>query len=175
MSEGGIQTRRLFLALWPDDAVRTRLAALARQHTRHPVQAANLHMTLHFLGACTPEQQQCYIKVISGIKFQSFVLKLDYIGAWPRSRIQWLGISETSPALGELVGALAGALTGCDYRPDERRFVPHITLSRQARNPRIRAGLVPVVWPVDAFVLAESLRIDGQVYYRVLERWRSQD
>jgi 2'-5' RNA ligase len=164
-------TRRLFLALWPDDAVRTRLAQVARQWSRHPVKPANLHITLHFLGDCAAQQQQCYSQVISRIKFEPFDMYMNYVGGWRRSRIQWLGSSEAPQALGALHRALAAALTTCGYQPDTRRFVPHVTLSRNERNPRVKADLPPIVWPVSEFVLAESVRVDGDVRYLVRERW----
>jgi 2'-5' RNA ligase len=166
---------RLFLALWPDDSTRARLAQAARHWSRHPVSAANLHMTLHFLGACTAEQQQCYSDELSGVEFEPFDIKLDYLGGWARSRIQWLGASEAPPALPALVDRLGEALSRCGYQPDERRFVPHVTLSRNERHPRIKAGLPVVDWAVDGFVLVESVQVDGAVRYLVRERWPGPD
>jgi 2'-5' RNA ligase len=171
VNAGGAQTHRLFLALWPDEATRNQLAQVARQWSRRPVSAANLHMTLHFLGSCTPDVQQCYINSISRISIDPFEIKLNYLGGWPRSRIQWLGSSEVPVALPALVEALGTALTGCGYQPDTRPFAPHVTLSRNERNPRIKAGLPAVIWPVRDFVLAESVRVDGTVRYLVRERW----
>lgn len=174
MSGGGTQ-RRLFLALWPDDRMRKRLAQAARQWSRQPVNAANLHMTLHFLGGCTVEQLQCYSHEISRITFEPFEISLDYLGGWARSSIQWLGASEAPQALNVLVDALRGALVQCGYQPDERHFVPHVTLSRNERNPSIKAGLPAIKWWVSGFVLAESVRVDGAVHYRVIERWPARE
>jgi 2'-5' RNA ligase len=166
---------RLFVALWPDDTTRASLAQAARHWSRHPVSASNLHMTLHFLGACTAELRQCYSNKLSRIEFEPFDIKLDYLGGWARSRIQWLGASEAPPALAALVDRLGEGLSGCGYEPDERHFVPHVTLSRNERYPRIKAGLPAIDWAVDGFVLVESLRVDGAVRYRVLERWPAPD
>ncbi len=171
MNGGDTQTRRLFFALWPDERTRDRLAQVARQWSDHPVVADNLHMTLHFLGACTGEQQQCYSKVVSGIIFEPFEIKLNYLGGWARSRTQWLGTSEAPPALGTLVETLGTALTGCGYQPDKRHFVPHVTLSRKEKNPRFKANLPALHWPVRDFVLAESVSSDDGVRYQVCERW----
>ena len=57
---GDAVLHRLFFALWPDDATRARLAQAARQWSHRPVADDKLHMTLHFLGACSTEQQACY-------------------------------------------------------------------------------------------------------------------
>jgi RNA 2',3'-cyclic 3'-phosphodiesterase len=171
VSDAVPQTRRLFFALWPDERTRARLAQVARQWSHHPVAAANLHMTLHFLGATTAEQAQCYTKALSGIIFEPFELKMDYLGGYARSRIQWLGTSQAPAALHTLVEKLGVALEACGYRPDKRHFVPHVTLSRKEKNPRFKAGLPALDWPVSEFVLAESVAVDGGVHYRVVGRW----
>ena len=162
---------RLFLALWPDPATRAQLAAAAKQWTRHPVPDANLHMTLVFLGSCDLEQWHCINDVISTILSKPFELNIDYLGAWPRSRTQWLGTSCAPRALDELVQALGSALLRCDFNAGQRHFVPHITLSRKQLNPAIQAGLDVIRWPVNEFVLAESLSVPGGVRYVVRSRW----
>ena len=44
------ETRRLFLALWPEDTVRRDIAALATEVAgRRRIRDANLHLTLVFL------------------------------------------------------------------------------------------------------------------------------
>lgn len=173
--EAATCTRRLFFALWPDASTRRLLARAARDWSHHPVAAENLHMTLHFLGACSAEEQRCYIDSVSGILFKPFDINMDYLGSWPRSGIQWLGVSQAPEALGRLVASLGEALAACGYRPDKRHFVPHVTLSRKEKNPRTRAGLPPLRWRVNELVLAESVAVDGGVRYRVRERWRARE
>ena len=120
MPELSERTRRLFLALWPDATVQARLAAAAKRWTRHPVPAGNIHMTLVFLGACSEVQSQCYAEAISGIRCESFELQLDYLGAWPRRAIQWLGCSRIPDALPNLVRDLGTLLHRCGFEPDKR-------------------------------------------------------
>lgn len=167
--------RRLFFALWPDDETRRQLAQAAHQWARHPVANANLHMTLLFLGGCNDEQQQCYIEAASKVACEQFELELDYLGGWRRAGIQWLGTSHPPKPLDDLVEALTAALEPCGYRPEKRRFVPHITLSRKVKNPRIQAGLTPLRWTIGEFVLAESLPVERGVRYTVRERWALND
>ena len=162
---------RLFLALWPDSATRAQLGAAANKWTRHPVPDANLHMTLLFLGSCDLEKWHCVDDAVSTILSEPFELDIDYMGAWPRSRTQWLGTSCAPDALGELVKALGSALVSCDFKSEQRHFVPHITLSRKQLNPSVKAGLDVIHWSVDEFVLAESLSVTGGVRYVVHSRW----
>ncbi len=163
--------RRLFLALWPDDQTRARLAQLASECSPRPVATANLHMTLHFLGACTAEQQQCYSQAVSGIGFEQFEINMNYLGGSRRSQIQWLGSSEPPPVLLDLVERLGQALTTCGYQVEKRLFVPHVTLSRHVKKPIMKAGLPAISWVVREFVLVESVATENGVHYVVLARW----
>jgi len=167
----GGPTRRLFFALWPDDATRRRIAALAREIAPQPVPAANLHLTLAFLGPRTAAELDCLQAAAGEVRAEPFELELDFLGGWARKRIQWLGTSHIPAALTALVAALNAALAGCGYEPESRPYAPHITLSRKARQPVSRRLEAPVRWPVGDFVLAESVATDGGVRYEVLARW----
>jgi nicotinamide-nucleotide amidase len=163
--------RRLFLALWPDDETRARLARVAREWSTHPVATANLHMTLHFLGACTPEQQQRYSKVISEITFEQFEINMNCLGGSRRSQIQWLGSSEPPAALIGLVDRLGQALAGCGYQVETRPFLPHVTLSRHVKKPAAKAVLPAISWVVRELALVESIADANGVHYAVRVRW----
>jgi 2'-5' RNA ligase len=164
-------TQRLFFALCPDADVRRRLAAAARQWCRHPVAEHNLHMTLVFVGECSPAQRRCYALAAAGVEAERFTLALNFLGGRARSRIQWLGSSEIPPALPGLVRDLSHALQGCGFETEKRRFFPHVTLSRKAKKPLVKAELDRLVWAVDDFALVESVPEAGGVRYEVLERW----
>jgi 2'-5' RNA ligase len=167
----GAQRRRLFLALWPDDETRAGLARVAREWSAHPVATANLHMTLHFLGACTAEQEQCYSKAVSAVGFEQFEINMNYIGGSRRSHIQWLGSSEPPAVLVDLVKRLGEALATCGYQVEKRLFVPHVTLSRHVKKPLTKTGLPAISWVVREFALVESVAVDNGVRYVVRTRW----
>ncbi len=169
--KGADSRRRLFFALWPDAGVRQQLAAAARHWTRYPVAAANLHMTLQFLGARTAAEMACCCEAAGQLQGEAFELQLDYLGGWTKPRVQWLGTSHIPPALLQLVEQLQAALLPCGIAAAPRRYVPHVTLSRKEKNPRIQAGLTPVCWQVRDFVLAESVSTPQGVRYDVLQRW----
>lgn len=167
----GVGNRRLFLALWPDAGTRTRLAELAREWSPQPVAAENLHMTLHFLGASSRAQEQCYANVISRIDFEPIEINIDCMGMWGRVGIRWLGCSAPPAELAALVGRLGQALAGCGYQPERRPFIPHVTISRTLKNSKdIEAEFPAVCWLAKDLVLAESVADNGAVRYLVRAR-----
>lgn len=167
-------TQRLFFALWPDDRVRSQLAAAARRWTQHSIAAANLHMTLVFLGNRTAVERQCFSEAVSTIRCDAFELALDYCGAWPRRGIRWLGASQIPEALTDLVRQLNQVLQPCGYEPEKRRFIPHITLSRREKNPQPQSADGLIRWRVPEFVLVESVAAPEGICYQPVQRWALQ-
>lgn len=165
------QSQRLFLALWPDAKVRAQLAELAEQVTEHPVSTANLHLTLVFLGASSQQQSACIADAAAKISADPLKLQLDYLGGFPKPRIQWLGCRHIPPALLDLAENLRAQLPACGYPPETRRYVPHVTLARKVKQPRYQVIEAPIYWQVKDFVLAESCSEKAGVRYRVIEKW----
>lgn len=165
--------RRLFLALWPGEGERQQIAELARQAAgRRRVRDANLHLTLIFLGATTPEQREAYEAALVEAPIPTLELVLDRYGYWPQSRILWLGSSRTPPELYELVAELHRRLRGCGFVPERRAFQAHITLARKFTG-RIPAEPLktPVRWSVSAIALVESQPSPEGSCYEVVRRW----
>ena len=165
------RTQRLFFALWPNDSVRGQLAQAAHRWTRRPIADASLHMTLVFLGSRTLEERACFSEAVPAVRVDAFQLTLDYLGAWPRRGIRWLGASHIPDALIALVHQLEEVLPPCGYEAEKRHFVPHITLSRKEKNPRPQTGIEGIRWPVEDFVLVESIAVPGGVCYQPVQRW----
>ncbi|MDQ2696485.1 MAG: RNA 2',3'-cyclic phosphodiesterase [Pseudomonadota bacterium] len=163
--------RRLFLALWPDDALRRRLADLAQNTAgRRALRPDNLHLTLVFLGATAAGRLACYENALADLAVPPLTLTLDRLGYFPRPRILWLGASHVPPALYGLVADLNRRLAGCGFALERRPFQPHITLARRY------SGAVPVlaeavVWSVDQVSLMESVASGDGVGYQLLRRW----
>jgi len=169
VSEAG--TRRLFFALWPDARVRAQLAAVSRHWARRPVTDDKLHMTLLFLGRRSEQERVCFCEAASRIQCEPFELTLDYLGGWPGAGIQWLGTSQIPGVLPGLVDSLTAVLEPCGFAAEKRPFVPHITLARKVRHPKVKAGLEAIRWPLRDFVLVESSAVEGGSRYEVLQRW----
>jgi len=168
--------QRLFLALWPDDALRHRIAEVATAYRisgGRPVPRANRHITLAFLGSLDVERRRCVERVADAVRVPAFELWLDRLGFWPRpGGILWLGSSEPPEALGRLVAHLCDGISICGVERDRRPFHAHLTLMRRVERAVRLDPPVPMRWPVGDFVLCESVTDPSGARYQILKRWR---
>jgi len=166
-------TRRLFLALWPEAGERQQLATLAaRVARRRRTLDAHLHLTLVFLGATDPARLSAYEAALADFTPPTLELTLDRYGYWPQSRILWLGSRHTPPELYELVADLHQRLRGCGFAPERRAFQAHITLARNHPGPApVEPPVAPIRWQINQVVLVESLRQDRSSAYQAVRRW----
>jgi len=164
--------RRVFFALWPDDATRSALRFATQRAVQassgRPIAKANLHLTVAFLGELTKEALEM-ARGAPPIPVGEFEITLDGLGVWPESKILWLAPLDPPPALGELEARLWDALAERGFKPAERVYRPHVTLARRARP--MEETVVPVRWPVRELALVESLPYGKNVHYEVLETW----
>jgi RNA 2',3'-cyclic 3'-phosphodiesterase len=167
--------QRLFLALWPDDALRHRIAAVAaacRVSGGRAVPRANWHITLAFLGSLDVERRRSVERVADAMRVPAFELWLDRLGFWPRpGGILWLGASQPPEALVRLVARLGEGVSSSGIEIDRRPFHAHLTLMRRVERAVRLDPPTPLCWPVADFVLCESVTDPGGARYRVLERW----
>jgi 2'-5' RNA ligase len=170
--------RRLFLALWPDEAVRRDLIQVREWlegFNGLPMHPEDLHVTLVFLGAVAAQRQACVEATADAIRARPFELSVDRFGFWPRPRILWCGPGETPDALGQLVRDLQKGLEGCGFQPERRPFAAHVTLARKAREIPCPELERPVLWPVREFVLVASRPGGNPPRYEVLRSWMLSD
>jgi len=165
---------KLFFALWPDDGARAQLARWSRElHLvcgGRPTRTENLHLTLAFLGNVEGGRVAEVARAAGEVAPQRGVLVLDRPGYWKRNRIAWAGAAVVPEELEALVSKLRGALEQSHIRFDAKPFVSHVTLLRDAREPRAMPGLEPIRWELDGFVLVRS-PAGGGGSYEVLDRW----
>lgn len=180
MTEDGV-LRRVFFALWPEGATLARLDAAARDGMAHcggrRMRSDSLHMTLQFVGAVGPARVARLCLVADRVSMAPFFLTLDRLGYWPHNHILWAGCAATTGPLHQLVAELAdGIASDNEHSLSEReRFVPHITLLRQARCQTEPVLDAPIVWRVGGFVLAESLLQPAGARYRIMKHWLLQE
>ena len=74
-------------------------------------------------------------------------------------------------ALYDLHKNLGEFIARCAYRPESRRYSPHLTVARKINEAPGTVPIEPVYWQVDRFVLVESVSVSGGVRYEVVESY----
>lgn len=167
--------RRLFFALWPDDAVRDRLGEVATQ-VREGLQARwvrrdHFHITLAFLGAI-PEAHLPRLLGLELERPEAFDLVLDNVQFRQRRQMIWIAPAASPPALERLVEDLGPCLKRHSVAHDPRPFHAHLTLARSVRDILPRpVPFAPIIWTVSSFSLVESTLDRSGARYRVLHTW----
>jgi len=165
----------LFFALWPSEAVRAQLSSWSRDlHAAcggRPVPPQNLHLTLAFLG--TVEDVDAVERAAGETVPRAATVLLDYPGFWKSNRIVWAGASTPAAEVEGLVQDLRGALSRHGVRFDPKPFATHVTLLREAREPRAMPTLAPTRWDVDGFVLVRSQLQPGASRYEIAGSWKA--
>ena len=164
---------RLFLALWPDPAVRDQLRAwrdLWRwQRGTAPVDTHKLHLTLHFLGNQPAASLPALLDGLA-VPFSPFRLQLGVTQLW-HNGIAVLAPPLVPAALLDLHAALSAALPRLGLQPEARPYHPHVTMARRAREVAPPSGGPAIDWQVDRYALVESKTGDGSGY-TVLREYR---
>jgi RNA 2',3'-cyclic 3'-phosphodiesterase len=171
-------TQRLFFALWPDEKQRQGLARATAKATRssggRPVPAANLHVTLAFLGS-VPVRRVEELKAIAQRAAQAFsqdaplVLRFTTLAHWPRQQIL-CALSAEEPALARsLSGALKDAAAAAGFTPDLKPFHAHVTVARKVAHAVPRRVLRPLLWRCERFALVDSRTEAAGPIYSVIE------
>jgi len=165
---------RYFLAVWPDETLRTRLGSwsesIQADTGARRIPASKLHITLVFLGPMAAPELDAVRALAAEAPWRGAVLTLDRIGYWRRSRIIWAGSSDGSTDLAALAEGLRDGLRRLGFRIEERPFVPHVTLYRKARRkPRWQRRIID--WRIDEFCLVRSRLSSEGSQYEVLDRW----
>ena len=166
---------RLFFALWPDDEVRARLAHWSRElHAAcggRTIPAGNLHLTLAFLGSVEDARVAEIERAAGEVAPRAISLVLDQPGYWKHNRIAWAGASVVPAELEALAADLRGALTRAGAGFDGKGFVSHVTLLRDAREPKENPALEPIDWKLGGFALVRSVTLPRGSCYEVLKSW----
>lgn len=148
---------RLFLALWPDAAVRAALREQALSwgwpDAARRYDEADWHLTLHFLGSLPPERL-AGLRAGLAVDFEPFELLLDRPELW--HGIAVLTCEQVPPALQRLHATLGQALRRLDLAPDARPYRPHLTLARSAVGAQLALEAPQIAWPVRGYALVRS-------------------
>jgi len=175
------QTLRCFLALRPPEACRQRLADLTRSldwAALRPLAAANLHLTVKFLGATDPGRIDPLLEAlppaISATALDApLSLTPTAFALLPRPRRPRVMVLDHEPhaALSALVEQIEARVAPLGWPREARAFRPHLTVGRVKGKPR-KVSIDPpplpddiAAWSAEHLLLMRSeLHPDGARY-----------
>lgn len=169
-------TQRLFFALELPDTLQQQLvqwrADCFPAEAGTPVAAANLHLTLAFLGDVSDTTAARLQQLAARITQPAFTLDLDDAGHWPRPGVVWLGCQRAPRGLLQLADLLRAQAARHGCAQSAQPFHPHITLLRHATE---QVALPPrqFHWRCDIrhFALLASVFRQGRTRYQAVARW----
>ena len=175
-------TRTLFFSLWPDHRQRDKLRDVIAPATRlidgRAIPRDNWHLTLRFLGWATDAQLDRIVHDVDAADLPArFRIRFGGLGAFPKARratVVWLAVAAGNEGLGRLAEVSEDAATAAGFKPEDRPYHAHLTLSR-VRPPvdvtdRIAAfPAFDVAMPVTAVTLFESVLGRGGASYTAID------
>ncbi|HKY81628.1 MAG TPA: RNA 2',3'-cyclic phosphodiesterase [Sphingobium sp.] len=167
---------RLFVAIRPPADVRAMLLSLMGGIAGARWQDDDqLHLTLRFIGEVDARRADDLAAALSTIRFAPFPIALAGLGKFERKGhvdTIWAGV-QPRDALAGLHRKIDRACVSVGLPPDDRAYLPHITLARLNRSASLpdaflatHAGLSSPPFTIDRFALYEShLSQSGALYH----------
>jgi len=144
----------------------------ARASGGRPVPAANLHVTLAFLGS-VPERRLTELAEIARGAAPGGGLELacDHLEYWRAAQLLCALPTEAPAPIMALARRLQDVLAATGFAPDLKPFRPHVTVVRKVlRFGRIEQ-LDSVVWRFTELALIESRTLAAGALYSVVESY----
>jgi 2'-5' RNA ligase len=175
--EPAAASRRVFFALWPDEAALNVLDTLAQSAVEvcggRRMRRDSLHLTLAFIGAVSPSQLALLLDAAARVHAAPFEMSLDRLGCWRHNHILWAGCHAEPSGQRRLFEAISKALLETGFHPEQRPYVSHITLVRNARCGEVLPAFTePLRWKINKFTLVESILQPSGARYCVLAHWQ---
>jgi 2'-5' RNA ligase len=172
---------RLFVAIRPPAAIRALLLAAMGGISGARWQSEDqLHLTLRFIGEVDRHRAHDVHAALGAIHQAPFRIALAGIGAFERrgqAETIWAGVAPHEP-LKSLHKKVDAALGRVGVPPDERAYLPHITLARLKRGSghvgnllERSGGLTSPSFDVADFALFESTLTPEGAVYSIVERY----
>ena len=172
---------RLFVAIRPPRPIRELLlGAMGGIRGARWQSEDQIHLTLRFIGEVDRHLAGDVHAALGAIHHPGFAIAIKGLGTFDRRgqpETVWAGVAPHAPLL-TLHKKVDQALARVGVAPDQRAYLPHITLARLKRGSgsvkgllEQSGGLSSPSFAVDSFALFESrLTPDGAVY-SVVERY----
>jgi 2'-5' RNA ligase len=136
-----------------------------------PVRPANFHITLVFLGNIAISRVAELLEIAGTLKFPDFVIRLDTLGSFRKSGVEWLGCSEVPGSLVAFQASLSARLEAAGFSSDIRSWKPHVTLYRDLRTAPATMEFEALNWKPERFCLMQSGQDRNGVFYQRLGQW----
>lgn len=152
---------RLFVSLTLEDPIKQEVIRLNKYFPQIRF-SRNLHLTISFIG--NAESAAPYKDILNAISAPQFTLILDTFGYFfnNRSGIVWLAPRQ-NPILTQIKSDIDANLETLGFKPENRKFQPHITLSRLKNVSRARLAAmldnapgIALAWRISKFNLMKS-------------------
>jgi len=169
--------RRLFFALWPDDAARSRLAALVRNLAPGPAgriqRPDQWHVTLEFLGDVPELRLPAALDAGAAATGAATACELEFdrLEHWKRPQALCLVAQSVPQALAGLAQSLRAELRLRGFVLETRAFRPHLTLARRIAQAPPPVAFEPLRWPAGAVSLVQSVTDRQGARYVELAAW----
>lgn len=169
---------RLFVAIDLPEDVRAKLAEFSARHAPAArgykwVKAANLHLTIKFIGERPESEVAAISKTLGGVAFPAPIeIALEGIGSFPNV----LFARVNAPMLATLAAAIEQSLEPLGIAKESRPFTPHLTLARRKEGGRLPPGLGASenfgTFTANEFILYQSVLSAGGSQYTPLRRFK---
>lgn len=176
---------RLFVALRPPPAIRATLLAATEEGVAGVrwQDDEQLHLTLRFIGEVARPQAEDIATALAGVVAPVPTVRVEGVGAFDqRGRVEtlWARVVPAEP-LAALHRKVDQALIRTAVAPDQRRYLPHITLARLARRgadpaavtrwTEAHAALTTPDFRLEHLLLYESHLTAAGARYEAVARW----
>ncbi len=173
---------RLFVALRLPLLIREKLlAAMGGISGARWQRDDQLHLTVRFIGEVDRHRASDVHAALAGVYHAPFELSLNGIGLFDRRgapETVWAGVTPHDPVQ-SLHKKVSQALARVGIPPEQRAFLPHITLARLKRSSGTVRGLIESAggltsepFTVDRFVLVESRLTPEGAFYDDVETYK---
>lgn len=167
---------RLFFALWPDAPTQHSwhrgLAPCLSPLGGRAIPAANLHLTLAFLGDVAGNRINEIIRLGDDLPVDIITLRFDHVECWMSAGLACLRPAEVPAALTRLAEQLNTGLQLSGFAVESRNFKPHVTLVRHIAVVGPSIPVWPVVeWRVPVMALVRSRLTPEGSEYAVMHEW----
>jgi len=137
-------TQRLFTAIPLPPDIRHSIAGVIEELSGAVdgvrwVPEENLHITLRFLGDCTPDTIPKMAEAMrKAARHLPAVVRIGGVGGFPSvrsARVVWVGVEDLTGAVEKVYNVLDKGAEKCGFSRERRGYRPHITIGRSRRKP----------------------------------------